>query len=82
MTINVIVQYNDRSLPDSFLLTQAPIIVVWFDGTTILRKIRTHPLDLLSIPRLGRKNVKTFRWDQRLQIQNLFIAFERVPRWK
>ena len=27
------------------------------------------PLDLLSIPRLvGVKNVKTFRWDQRLQI--------------
>ena len=41
-------------------------------------KIRTH-LDLLSIPRVGRKNVKTFRWDQRLQIQNLFMAFKRVP---
>ena len=47
----------------------------------VLRKIRTH-LDLLSIPRLGRKNVKTFRWDQRLQIQNLFMAFKRVARWK
>ena len=32
-----------------------------------LKKIRTH-LDLLSIPRLWEKNVKTFRWDQRLQI--------------
>ena len=40
--------------------------------------VRTH-LDLLSIPRLGRKNVKTFRWDHRLQIQNLFMAFKRVP---
>ena len=27
-------------------------------------------------------NVKTFRWDQSLQIQNLFMAFKRVPRWK
>ena len=26
----------------------------------------------------GGGNVKTFRWDQRLQIQNLFIAFRRV----
>ena len=42
-------------------------------------KIRTH-LDLLSIPRLWGKNVKTFRWDQRLQIQNLFMAFKQVPR--
>ena len=39
-------------------------------------------LDLLGIPWLGRKNIKTFRWDQRLQIQNLFMAFKRVPRWK
>ena len=31
-------------------------------------KIRAH-LDLLSIPRLWGKIVKTFRWDQRLQIQ-------------
>ena len=36
-------------------------------------KIRMH-LDLLSIPRLGGGNVKTFRWDQRLQIQNLFMT--------
>ena len=44
-------------------------------------KIRTH-LDLLSIPQSGRKDVKTFRWDQRLQVQNHFMAFKRVPRWK
>ena len=37
---------------------------------------------LLSIPSQGGKNVKTFRWDQRLRIQNLFIAYKRVPRWK
>ena len=31
-------------------------------------------------PPLMGKNVKTFRWDQRLQIQNLFMAFKQVPR--
>ena len=35
MAINVIIQYNDRSLPDILLLTQAPIFV-WFKGTIIL----------------------------------------------
>ena len=28
----------------------------------------------------GKNNVKTFRWDHRLQIQNLFMAFKRIPR--
>ena len=51
------------------------------DVNSVLKKIRTH-LDLLSIPQLGGINVKTFRWDQRLQIQNLSMAFKRVPRWK
>ena len=32
MAINVLVQHNDRSLPDNLLLTQAPLIVVGFDG--------------------------------------------------
>ena len=32
-------------------------------------------------PPVRGKNVKTFRWDHRLQIQNLFMAFKRVPRW-
>ena len=45
-----------------------------------LKKIRTH-LDLLSIPQSGGKNVKTFRWDHRLQIQNVLMAFKRVPLW-
>ena len=31
-------------------------------------------------PVRGGQIVKTFRWDQRLQIQNLFMAFKRVPR--
>ena len=31
-------------------------------------------------PPVRGENVKTFRWDHRLQIQNLFMAFKRVPR--
>ena len=41
------------------------------------RKIRTR-LDLLSIPQSGGKNVKTFRWNHRLQIQNLFMGSPMV----
>ena len=32
-------------------------------------------------PPVGGKNVETFRWDHRLHIQNLFMAFKRVPLW-
>ena len=35
-----------------------------------------RPSEHLSIPQLGGKNVKTSRLDQRLQIQNLFMAFK------
>ena len=28
-----------------------------------------------------RENVKTLRWEYRLQRQNLLMAFNRVPRW-
>ena len=49
-----------------------------FPENVVKRKISTH-LDFLGIPRLGGKNVKTFRWDHRLQMQNLFMAFKRVP---
>ena len=35
----------------------------------------------LSIPQSRGKNVKTSRWDHRLQRQNLFMAFKRVSRW-
>ena len=47
MAINVIVQYNDRSLPDNLLLTQALIIVVWFDGTIIIMLLKKN----LNAPR-------------------------------
>ena len=32
-------------------------------------------------PPVRGENVKTFRWDNTLQRQNLFMAFKRVPRW-
>ena len=32
-------------------------------------------------PPVRGKNVKTFTWDHRLQRQNPFMAFKRVPRW-
>ena len=32
-------------------------------------------------PPVRGENVKTFRWDHRLQKQNLFVAFKRVPLW-
>ena len=38
------------------------------------------PRPSVQAPVRGGKNVKTFRWDHRLQIQNLFMAFKRVPR--
>ena len=30
-------------------------------------------------PRVRGENVKAFRWEHRLQRQNLFMAFKRVP---
>ena len=32
-------------------------------------------------PPVSGENVKTFRWEHRLQRQNLFMAFRRVPLW-
>ena len=32
-------------------------------------------------PLVRGENVKTFRWDHRLQKQNLFMVFKRVPQW-
>ena len=52
MAINVIVQYIYKGgfLPDIiFLLTQAPIIVVWFDGVVLLSYNITNNTNLLII---------------------------------
>ena len=44
-----------------------------------LKKNRNVPRPSEHPPVRGGGNVKTFRWDQRLQIiQNLFMAFKRV----
>ena len=32
-------------------------------------------------PPVRGENIKTFRWNHRLQRQNLFMAFKRVPQW-
>ena len=39
-------------------------------------RLSEHP------PARGGRDVKTFRWDHRLQRQNLLMAFNRVPKWK
>ena len=50
-------------------------------GSTLFKENQNAPRPSEHPPVRG-GNVKTFRWDQRLQIQNLFMAFKRVPRWK
>ena len=46
-----------------------------------LKKKQNAPRPSEHPPVKGGKNVKTFRWDHRLQIQNLFMTFKRVPIW-
>ena len=69
--------YNILNGFDVFFFHSSPI---FFFEYVFERKIRTR-LDLLSIPQSGGKTVKTLRWDHRLLIQNLFMAFKRVPLW-
>ena len=45
-----------------------------------LRKNQNTPRPSEHPPVRG-ENIKTFRWDHRVQIQNLFLAFKRVPLW-
>ena len=47
----------------------------------LLKENLNVSIDLLSIPVRG-KILKRLGWDHRLQIQNLFMAFKRVPRWE
>ena len=47
-------------------------------GENAQRKIRTR-LDLLSIPQSVGKNVKTFRWDQRLLLNSIqYLLFRTI----
>ena len=41
MAANGIIQYTSGFLPDILLFTQAPIILVWFDRSTIIDILRT-----------------------------------------
>ena len=52
-----------------------------FSGLTLVFKENQNAPRPSEHPPSRRKNIKTFRWDHRLQIQNLFMAFKRVPRW-
>ena len=77
---------GNRVLPGPEPRTYVPENVIRISPAPVtccccLKKNQSN-LDLLSIPQLGGGNVKTFRLDQRLQIQNLFMAFKRVPRCK
>ena len=47
----------------------------------VQRKIETH-LDLLSIPQSVGKNVKTFRWDQRLLLNSIQYLLFRTLQGK
>ena len=46
-----------------------------------VKKTQNAPRPSEHPPVRGGGDVKTFRWDHRLQIQNLSMAFKRVPRW-
>ena len=79
MCVCLLVAHNRAIYATRIDLPKGGSIILCVSGAyegIFLKKIRTH-LDLLT--RLGRKNVKTLRWDQRLQIQNLFMAFKRFP---
>ena len=47
----------------------------------VQRKIRTR-LDLLSIPQSAEKNIKTFRWDQRLLLNSIQYRLFRTIQSK
>ena len=50
-----------------------------YSSTICLKKNLNAPRPSEHPPVRG-KNVKTFRWDHRLQRRNLFMAFKRVSR--
>ena len=67
----------------STLTTRQPMVEFYLlTFPSYLKKNQNAPRPSEHPPVMGEKNVKTFRWDQRLQIQNLFVAFKRVPRWR
>ena len=63
-------------------LSLSSVLLLSFSGMCLCLKKNQNAPRPSEHPPVGGKNVKTFRWDQRLQIQNLFMAFKRVPRWK
>ena len=67
--------------PLSALLKRKKIVTPVRFFVVLLKENLNVSIDLLSIPVRG-KILKRLGWDHRLQIQNLFMAFKRVPRWE
>ena len=64
-------------IPNS--LYPVPFFYIFLACAACLKKNQNAPRPSEHLP-VRRENVKTFRWDHKLQIQNLFMAFKRVPR--
>ena len=62
--------HRSRVRSDSYSIFSVQYNTVQYQ--MFLKKNQNAP-DFLSIPQSGEKNVKTFRWDNRLQIQKLFL---------
>ena len=59
----------------SYLVSSNSVYVLYFLKKDLNEsRPSEHPL-------IRRGTVRTFRWNHRLQIRNLFMAFERVFRW-
>ena len=63
------------------LVTRDSSVTVFFSTIDALVKKNLNAPRPSEHPPVRGENVKTFRWDHRPQIQNLFIAFKQVPRW-
>ena len=85
-TLNVVLINNNNkdllSIPPSVVVSRMlssdvlSNLCSWM--CVFLKKNQSTPRSSEHPPVRGEKNVKTFRWDQRLQIQNLFMASKRV----
>ena len=78
--------HDQRSQQKNGKITLQPVLIVFFVSSQLVgcscsKKNQNAPRPS-EHPPVGGENVKTFRWDHRLQTQNLSVAFKRVPRWQ
>ena len=77
--------YSTITVVNFTLDSESPIILLEPDTIPNIKQLSLKKNLNASKPSehspVRRKNVKTFRWDHRLQRPNLFMAFKRVPRW-